>query len=658
VSDVNFVAGGGAMGERVRAHNWFTSPLGPPEAWPQSLRTALSIMLNSGSPTYLAWGPDLVSVYNDAYTPLLGIKPDALGRPFRQVWSEVWDKIAPIVAHALAGEASYFEDMPFTVERKGYPEETWWTFSYSPIRDETGGVGGIFCTMLETTGHVLAQRRLRFLIELGDRLRGPNDPCEVMAEAAERLGRHLGAGRVGYGEVDTAGVCFTVEDDWTDGTMPSFAGQHRLDYFGPIIGELRAGRAIRLDDASADPRTAVGGTAAAYAAIGMRAGISVPFMDDGRLAAVLYVHQAEPRRWRDDELALMQEVVERTWEAVGRARAEAALRKSEERFRQFAEHSTHVLWIVNVNSDGVEYLSPAFERVWSEPLDAMLRGRRRWAETVHPDDRAAALGAFERVMRGEVGVVHQYRILRLDGSVRYIRDTLFPIDGGQGPLRQVGGIAQDVTSDSENVVYVVDVNDALRESRSLLLRGGKYQVKTFASAQAFLDVASLLVPGCVLLADGAAPGTDALSVVREMRSRGIALPIIVTTADKGRYDIASVVQMMRAGAVDLLETPFGLSELLVSIASTLAGARGAAERDRAAEIAKVRIAGLSSRERAVLDGLLAGGTNKTIAREMGISPRTVEVHRSRAMERLHASSLPEAVMTAAAAGLKPRSSQS
>ena len=174
---VEFLAGGGAMGARVRARNWSTSPLGPVEAWPQALRTALSIALNSGFPAYLAWGPDLISFYNDAYAPILGTKPDALGRSFQEVWSEAWADIGPIASRALAGQASYFEDLPLTLERRGYPEETWWTFSYSPIRDGIGGVGGVLCTVLETTDRVREARRLRFLIGLRNRLRSSMRTC-------------------------------------------------------------------------------------------------------------------------------------------------------------------------------------------------------------------------------------------------------------------------------------------------------------------------------------------------------------------------------------------------------------------------------------------------------------------------------------------------
>ena len=124
----------GIMGECVRTHDWAATPLGPAETWPQSLRTALSIMLSSAFPTYLAWGPELTSFYNDAYIPIMGDKPNGLGRPFPEVWSEVWDTIGPITTRAMHGEASYFEDLPLTLMRRGYPEATWFSFSYSPIR--------------------------------------------------------------------------------------------------------------------------------------------------------------------------------------------------------------------------------------------------------------------------------------------------------------------------------------------------------------------------------------------------------------------------------------------------------------------------------------------------------------------------------------------
>lgn len=156
-----FLAGGGQMGSMMRAHVWTTSPLGPHENWPQSLKTAVSLMLNSLYPMFIAWGPDQVFLYNDAYRPILGSKhPDALGRPFPAVWPEIWDNIEPIVQQAYAGQATFHENFHLVMERNGYPEDTWYTFSYSPVRDESGGVGGMFCACQETTATVVAERRL------------------------------------------------------------------------------------------------------------------------------------------------------------------------------------------------------------------------------------------------------------------------------------------------------------------------------------------------------------------------------------------------------------------------------------------------------------------------------------------------------------------
>lgn len=649
----DFLAGGGAMGARIRAHDWSASSIGPPVAWPQSLRTALSLVLHSGFPAYLAWGPELVSFYNDAYLPILGTKPDALGRPVREVWPEVWDEVSPIVARALSGKASYFEDLPLTLERKGYREETWWTFSSSPICTETGAVGGMLCIVHETTERVLTERRLQFLDELSVRMRGLSDPREVMAVAAERLGRHLAAGRAGYGEVDATGTVFTVERDWTDGAMPSFVGRHRLDDFGPpIMGELKTGRTIRLDEILTDPRTAGESVAAAFAAIGMGAGISAPFMDGGRIAATLYVHQAAPRHWRDDEVALMEEVAGRTWEAVRRARAETALRESEERFRQFAEHSTNVLWIFDAEANRLEYLSPACEQVWGESRDVLMQDWSRWTARLHPDDREHVLDVFEGVLGGDTTTC-EYRIVRADGSVRWIRDTLFAIRDEHGRVRRAAGLAQNITRGGEGLVYVVDGREVARQALIHVLQGAGYEVKVFVTVRAFLDAAPVLVPGCAVV-DVSAVDAGGLTVPWELRARRIGLPVIATGERRG--DVGLAVRAMKAGAIDYLEAPYTADALLAAVASALAGIQDAAGHDRAAEDARTRVAALSAREREVLEGLLLGGTNKTIGKELGISPRTVEIHRAHVMDRLGAHTLPEAVLKATA-GLKPSPSQ-
>ena len=177
------------------------------------------------------------------------------------------------------------------------------------------------------------EARQSFLLQMGDRIRGINDAARIMTTVTEMVGRHLAAGRCGYGEVTDCGQFFTVERDWTDGTMPSLAGRIRLDDFGEaVVSQYRAGQTVVLEDTWEDARTR--GVEHAYAEAGrLRAGVGVPLVKGGRLVAAFYIHQSRPRRWRHEEVALLGEVAERTWGAVARARAERALRESEHRYR-------------------------------------------------------------------------------------------------------------------------------------------------------------------------------------------------------------------------------------------------------------------------------------------------------------------------------------
>ena len=146
----------------MRSRDWSASPLGPLDSWPPSLRTVVGLLLQSRFPMFVAWGTDLGFLYNDSYAEILGAKhPAALGKRFYDIWSEIWPDISPLIDAAMAGEATYREDLPLVMNRKGYAEQTWFTFSYSPVRDESGKVAGMFCACWETTPKVLAERALR-----------------------------------------------------------------------------------------------------------------------------------------------------------------------------------------------------------------------------------------------------------------------------------------------------------------------------------------------------------------------------------------------------------------------------------------------------------------------------------------------------------------
>ncbi|MGE3745332.1 MAG: sensor histidine kinase [Sphingomonadaceae bacterium] len=155
---LSFLASGSPMVCRVKQFDWSRTPLGVPSGWPPELVSAAATMLESRFPSALVWGPELTTLYNDAFLPILGDKGDVLGQPFSQIWQEVWDDIGPIAERAYAGEATFIEDFPLTVMRSRYPEKAWFTFCYSPVRTADGRVAGMLDTVVETTQTVLARQ--------------------------------------------------------------------------------------------------------------------------------------------------------------------------------------------------------------------------------------------------------------------------------------------------------------------------------------------------------------------------------------------------------------------------------------------------------------------------------------------------------------------
>ena len=186
------LAGGGGMGDLMRRHDWSSSLVGPVGEWPQSLRTSVGILLASGYPMLIVWGPDRVQFYNDAFRPILGSTkhPAALGQSAQECWAEIWDSIGPMFERVFQGEEIGARDAPFVLDRNGYAEETYFDFSYSPIRDERGGISGVFVTCMETTKRVLGERRMATLRELAARTAQPERPEDACRLAAEVLGEN------------------------------------------------------------------------------------------------------------------------------------------------------------------------------------------------------------------------------------------------------------------------------------------------------------------------------------------------------------------------------------------------------------------------------------------------------------------------------------
>jgi signal transduction histidine kinase/DNA-binding response OmpR family regulator len=185
--------GGGELGALMRTHDWATTPLGPVASWPQSLKSVVRMMLTSRYQMWMAWGPDLTYVYNDAYAPTLGIKhPWGLGKSARQVWTEIWPEIGPLIDQVMTtGEATFSEGMLLFLQRSGFPEETYHTFSYSPLFDDQNQIAGLFCVVVEETVRVINERRLGTLRTLASTLAPLRNEPELFAAVEAELSANL-----------------------------------------------------------------------------------------------------------------------------------------------------------------------------------------------------------------------------------------------------------------------------------------------------------------------------------------------------------------------------------------------------------------------------------------------------------------------------------
>ncbi|MET0385847.1 MAG: ATP-binding protein [Polyangiales bacterium] len=186
--DASLFAGGGEMGSRMREVDWAQTPLGPVSKWPQSLKTCVRIILTSRQPMFVWWGNELINLYNDAYRSILGGKhPAVLGQPAAQVWREIWDQTGPRAHSAMQrNEGTYDEALLLIMERNGYPEETYYTFSYSPVPNELGGPGGIICANSEDTPRIIGGRQMALLRGLATesaQARSAEEACESVASA-------------------------------------------------------------------------------------------------------------------------------------------------------------------------------------------------------------------------------------------------------------------------------------------------------------------------------------------------------------------------------------------------------------------------------------------------------------------------------------------
>lgn len=422
---------GGEMGERIRTHDWAATPLGPILAWPQSLRTLVDLMLASQQPVYIAWGGELTSLYNDSYVPILGTKhPEALGMPYQEVWPELWDEYRPIVAATMAGEAQHFLDRPVPLAGRPGRSMSWFTFSWTPIRDEAGGIAGIYCAATETTNKILTDYALReskeaALYETGMRYRALFEALdqgfciiEVVFDAQNRPVDYV------FVEINPVFEAQTGLHDVAGKSMRSLYPAHE-DHWFEIYGRVAlTGEPGRFEH-----------EAAAL----------------GRWYNVFAYRIDNPERHR--VAVLFDDITERKL-------AEEARRESEERLRQVQE-AARIGSFEFDRTTGKAVASPEYLELYGLADDRIgFFSYDKWIALLHSEDRprieAETRAAVADPARHQLD--YEFRIVRADtGEIRWIAARTKLIRDANGRFVRSLGAQWDVTAEK-------DAEAALRES--------------------------------------------------------------------------------------------------------------------------------------------------------------------------------------------------
>jgi PAS domain S-box-containing protein len=397
---LRFLEGTGDVRRLMRERDWSTSPLGPPQTWPQALRMTAGLILDSGLPMFVAWGPGLGFLYNDAYSQLLGNKhPSGLGERFQSVWPEIWTDIAPLIDKALAGEPTMFENWPLVVNRYGYDETAYFTFSYSPLRDENGTIRGMLCGAAETTSQMEAERQLR---ESEARFRSMADSAPMMIWVT-----------------GPDGSCSYLNQPWYD-----YTGQTALE--GEGYGWLNATHPDDRDEAEK----------AFHAANAARA----PFRVEYRLRRSdgAYRWAIDAARPRFDADGSYLGYVGCVIDIDERREAEIALRESEDNYRHVVELNPQTTW--TARPDG--HLDRVAER-WREWTGTSGLGSS-WGNVLHPEDLERSIAAWQDALSTGEPYDVEHRARMVSGRYRWMHSRAYPRRDADGRIVRWYGSTEDI----------------------------------------------------------------------------------------------------------------------------------------------------------------------------------------------------------------------
>ncbi|QIE29674.1 EAL domain-containing protein [Caballeronia sp. SBC2] len=442
---LRFLDGGGEMGALIRAFDWKQTPLGSPESWPISLKTAVGIMLNAASPAYIAWGPQYVQLYNDAYRSVLGTKhPAALGLTTRETWNEIWGFVGPLFDEViLSGQAVSFENQLLPMHRHGYLEHCYFIFSYSPLLDESAARNGVFVTCWETTCHVVNQRRANHIKSISEKL--------STAESCKDINDVFGQINEVCAEDIPFGIWYEFLRDQSEMRLVASAGIGWGTLISPELVEISTHEFYRP---LIDPDVPVPADApidSSWISAEITSGIQPHTL---RIEPLCYTSTARPdgylvfgmnpRRPCDDgQIQFLREVAARFENALRRVnRSELIRRETDHQLHTVLKAVPCLVWMSDT-----ENTCFYFNEVWLEfrghTLEEECHGG--WADGVHPDDLISLINQHGDAFSARIPFAIEYRLRRADGNYRRIVDHSQPRYTASGEFLGYIGACLDIT---------------------------------------------------------------------------------------------------------------------------------------------------------------------------------------------------------------------